>query len=110
MLTPCDLQIVGEIKAARDALVEVTSRLRSYMYRDFFQNDAAPSSVSVSSGMGNALGWETSSPRSVTPGRDGYTGSDPPIETYHNAHTVATTQASKVASSLEYKCLVICRC
>ncbi|CAJ1974417.1 unnamed protein product [Sphenostylis stenocarpa] len=33
------VQIVGEIKAARDAVVEVTSRLRSYLYRDFFQRD-----------------------------------------------------------------------
>ncbi|KAL2339598.1 hypothetical protein Fmac_007538 [Flemingia macrophylla] len=36
------VQIVGEIKAARDAVVEVTSRLRSYLYRDFFQRDTVP--------------------------------------------------------------------
>lgn len=39
------LQIVGEIKAARDAVLEVTSRLRSYMYRDLLQRDAVPPST-----------------------------------------------------------------
>ncbi|XP_021763807.1 RNA-binding KH domain-containing protein RCF3-like [Chenopodium quinoa] len=36
------VQIVGEIKAAREALVEVTARLRSYLYKDFFQRDMLP--------------------------------------------------------------------
>ncbi|KAL6509241.1 hypothetical protein OROGR_022551 [Orobanche gracilis] len=35
------VQIVGEIKAAREALVEVTSRVRSYIYRDILEKDSA---------------------------------------------------------------------
>jgi poly(rC)-binding protein 2/3/4 len=35
---------VGEIKAARDAVLEVTSRLRSYIYRDLLQRDTVPPS------------------------------------------------------------------
>lgn len=93
----CHLQIVGEIKAARDALVEITSRLRSYLYREFFQTDTAPPSASVPGTLGNALGRETSSPSSISTARDGHTGSDPPTETYHNAQAMVTTQASKVA-------------
>ncbi|PNY18013.1 KH domain-containing protein at4g18375-like protein, partial [Trifolium pratense] len=39
------VQIVGEIKAARDAVLEVTSRLRSYIYRDLLQRDTIPPST-----------------------------------------------------------------
>ncbi|KAG8381122.1 hypothetical protein BUALT_Bualt06G0089600 [Buddleja alternifolia] len=40
------IQIVGEIKAARVALVELTSRVRSYIYREFFEKDVStPSHV-----------------------------------------------------------------
>ncbi|XP_019416108.1 PREDICTED: KH domain-containing protein HEN4-like [Lupinus angustifolius] len=59
------VQIVGEIKAARDAVVEVTSRLRSYLYRDFIQRDTVPppaplSSMEASSSNTIALATETS--------------------------------------------------
>lgn len=53
------LQIVGEIKAARDAVVEVTSRLRSYLYRDFFQRDIVPPSASLP-------GFEASSSNNIS--------------------------------------------
>ncbi|KAG8390425.1 hypothetical protein BUALT_Bualt01G0082000 [Buddleja alternifolia] len=33
------VQIVGEIKAAREALVEVTSRIRSYIHQEFLEMD-----------------------------------------------------------------------
>ncbi|KAL5075503.1 hypothetical protein RYX36_014487 [Vicia faba] len=39
------VQIVGEIKEARDAVLDVTSRLRSYVYRDFSQRDTVPPSA-----------------------------------------------------------------
>ncbi|KAK9145657.1 hypothetical protein Sjap_005560 [Stephania japonica] len=43
------VQIVGEITAARDALVEVTLKLRSYLFQDSsFQKDLPPSSISTS--------------------------------------------------------------
>lgn len=85
------MQIVGEIKAARNALVEMTSRLRSHLYREFFQKDPTPP-ISASGSLGSAVGLESSSP-GRTPVRDNHTMSD---ATYQNAQTVVTAQASKV--------------
>ncbi|BAT78854.1 RNA-binding KH domain-containing protein [Vigna angularis] len=68
------VQIVGEIKAARDAVVEVTSRLRSYLYRDFFQRDIVPQ-VSLP-------GVEASSSNNLVPVTETLT-------TYQNMQTVA---------------------
>ncbi|KAG4172049.1 hypothetical protein ERO13_A12G248900v2 [Gossypium hirsutum] len=80
------VQIVGEIKAARDALVEITSRLRSYLYRDFSLDPppSAPSIIATAS-MGNV------SPN-LTPARDGQTASP---GTYQNMPTPATPSSSK---------------
>lgn len=90
------LQIVGEIKATRDAFIEVTSRLRSYLYREFFQKDSTPPSISVPGPVGSALGMEAASPNKITPAREGQTGSDPPTATSQNVQTVANAQLSKV--------------
>ena len=97
----CHLQIVGEIKAARDALVEVTSRLRSHIYREFFLKDMTPPSVSAPGPVGSGLGLEASSPNYGAPGREGHAGSDPPTATYQNVQTVAAAQPSKVTSFLD---------
>ncbi|XP_012439974.1 RNA-binding KH domain-containing protein RCF3 [Gossypium raimondii] len=80
------VQIVGEIKAARDALVEITSRLRSYLYRDFSLDPphSAPS-ITATASMGNV------SPN-LTPSRDGQTASP---GTYQNMPTPATPSSSK---------------
>ncbi|MBA0669617.1 hypothetical protein Goklo_025490 [Gossypium klotzschianum] len=80
------VQIVGEIKAARDALVEITSRLRSYLYRDF-SLDPPPSapSITATASMGNV------SPN-LTPSCDGQTASP---GTYQNMPTPATPSSSK---------------
>ncbi|CAL0327489.1 unnamed protein product [Lupinus luteus] len=69
------LQIVGEIKAARDAVVEVTSRLRSYLYRDFIQKDTVPPTAPLSS-------VEASSSNTIAPAIETST-------TYQNVQTVA---------------------
>ncbi|KAE9608855.1 putative K domain-containing protein [Lupinus albus] len=70
------IQIVGEIKAARDAVVEVTSRLRSYLYRDFIQRDTVPPSASLSR-------MEASSSNTTAPATETST-------IYQNSQTVAT--------------------
>ncbi|XP_021274413.1 RNA-binding KH domain-containing protein RCF3 [Herrania umbratica] len=95
------VQIVGEIKAARDALVEVTSRLRSYLYREFSQKDT-PSAISATASLGNVSALENASPN-LTPVRDGQTVSDPPTGTYQNVLTMAMPPSSKevVNSSAE---------
>ncbi|KAJ0101003.1 hypothetical protein Patl1_05190 [Pistacia atlantica] len=91
------IQIIGDIKAARDALVEVTTRLRSYLYRDFFQKDTPPSSISAAGPVGSASGMEAVSPNNITPVREGQTGSETPAATNLNVQTAATTQPSKEA-------------
>lgn len=80
---------MGEIKAARDAVVEVTSRLRSYLYRDLFERDTAPLSASVST-------TETSS-INITPVHEGYTGPETST-TYQNVQPVAAALPVKVFS------------
>lgn len=83
------IQIEGEIKAARDALVEVTSRLRIYLYKEFFQKDTPPSI--------SALGMEADSPNNTTPACDSHSGGEPPAPIYQNMRSVATSaQQSKV--------------
>ncbi|KAL9372111.1 hypothetical protein Peur_034355 [Populus x canadensis] len=91
------VQIEGEIRAARDALVEVTSRLRSYIYKDFFEKDLPP----PVSAPGLAGGMQAASP-SPTPAREGPIGGDPPAS-YQNVQSAATPQPSKDArgSSVE---------
>ncbi|KAI9157204.1 hypothetical protein LWI28_018437 [Acer negundo] len=92
------VQIVGEIKSARDALVEVTSRLRSHLYREFFQKETTPSSNSAQGPIGSFMGAEVASPINTTSAQEGQSGiSDPPAATYQNLQTVASTQPSKEA-------------
>ncbi|KAK0592483.1 hypothetical protein LWI29_019978 [Acer saccharum] len=92
------VQIVGEIKSARDALVEVTSRLRSHLYREFFQKETTPSSNSAQGPIGSFMGVEVASPINTTSAQEGQSGiSDPPAATYQNLQTVASTQPSKEA-------------
>ncbi|OMO93594.1 hypothetical protein COLO4_16792 [Corchorus olitorius] len=88
------VQIVGEIKAAREALIEVTSRLRSYLYREFFQKGTPPPPISAASSHGNVSGLENASPN-LTPARDSQTASDPPTGTYQNVQPSATAPSLK---------------
>jgi hypothetical protein len=83
---------------ARDALMEVTSRLRSYLYREFFQKDMTPPSVSASGPVGSGIGLEASSISNITPVREAHIGVDAPTATYQN---VATAQPSRVTSFLD---------
>ncbi|XP_042479914.1 RNA-binding KH domain-containing protein RCF3-like isoform X2 [Macadamia integrifolia] len=90
------IQIVGEIKAARDALVEVTSRLRSYMYREIsFSKDLLPPSISATAPAGSVFGFEAASPVRI-PSRESFQGSDT-SPTYQNVQTVTTARPSKEA-------------
>lgn len=74
----------------------MTSRLRSYLYKEFFQKDSTPP-FSASGSLGSGMGLESSSP-GRTPVRDGYTANDPPTATtYQNAQSVVATQAPKVS-------------
>ncbi|XVE64420.1 hypothetical protein DITRI_Ditri07aG0099200 [Diplodiscus trichospermus] len=89
------VQIVGEIKAARNALVEITARLRSYLYREFSQKDTPPPPpISATTSLGNVSRLENVSPN-LTPARDSQTSSDPPTGAYQNVQTSAMPPSSK---------------
>ena len=81
-------------RVSRMRLVEVTSRLRSYLYKEFFQKDTPPPISGLSTG--NSLGMEAASPNNITPARDSQSGGEPPAASYNTAQSAAPTQLSKV--------------
>lgn len=71
------LQIVGEIRAARDALVQITAKLRSYFYRE----------IPGPNQLGNITVHGSISPAKGSP-RGPYQGSDIPMPSYQQAQHV----------------------
>lgn len=55
----------------------MTSRLRSYLYRDFFQKDTPPSSNSAQGLIGSSVGAEVASPNIKSSAQDGQSAADP---------------------------------
>lgn len=78
------IQIVGEIKAARNALIQVTTKLRSFLYREM------PGPIQV----GNINLHGAISPVAGSP-RGPYQGNDIPMGAYHQASQLATSWHSK---------------
>ncbi|KAI3835580.1 hypothetical protein MKW98_027492 [Papaver atlanticum] len=71
------VQIVGEIKAARDALVEITSRLRNCLYRETYLPKALPP-LPISASISGSLSMvEVGSPNGVAV-REGFHGRNAP--------------------------------
>ncbi|KFK26904.1 hypothetical protein AALP_AA8G308600 [Arabis alpina] len=71
------VQIAGEIRAARDALVELTLRLRSHMCKELSQKESPPGSTSTTGpleGVGGVI--EVASSNNTTQSREGLTGSN----------------------------------
>ncbi|XP_076915033.1 RNA-binding KH domain-containing protein RCF3-like [Bidens hawaiensis] len=69
------VQIVGEISAAREALVELTLRLRSYIFQGLFQKDGQQSQFLAPSPGGSASNLEAASSNN-TASRENYTGNE----------------------------------
>ncbi|KAG2299195.1 hypothetical protein Bca4012_010760 [Brassica carinata] len=66
------VQISGEIKAARDALVELTLRLRSHMYKELSQKETPPGSTSTTGPLEGVAGvMEVASSINTTQPREG---------------------------------------
>ncbi|KAL0548809.1 hypothetical protein IC582_013282 [Cucumis melo] len=87
------VQIIGDIKAARDALVELTSRLRNCLYKEPFQKDASPQ-VSVQSTM-VSLGLEESSSNNNAAAREVHSGNDSASTAFQNVQPFGTAQLLK---------------
>ncbi|KAL8095715.1 RNA-binding KH domain-containing protein RCF3-like isoform X2 [Apium graveolens] len=76
------LQIEGEIKVAREALVEVTSKIRKCMYQEYFQKE---------------MPYTTSPVPSVLPSQEPYAGNNSPAafsQMVHNAAIIKRTEDS----------------
>ncbi|KAK4362927.1 hypothetical protein RND71_018168 [Anisodus tanguticus] len=89
------LLIVGEIKAAREALVEVTSRLRSYTYREFFQKDIPSPAIPISSPAMSTIEADKNSFKNTSPSQQNYSGNDVPTSIYQNAPAKSIAQPVK---------------
>ncbi|KAK1399428.1 RNA-binding KH domain-containing protein RCF3 [Heracleum sosnowskyi] len=90
------LQIVGEIKAAREALVQVTEKLRSYLYQDFYPKDISPSPRIANSSSGIALGQEAGSNNNINSFRETGAANHLPTASAQNVQNVAPpAQATK---------------
>ena len=79
------LQIVGDIRAARNALMHITTKLRSYLYREM----SGPIQV------GNINVHGAISPATGSP-RGPYQGNDIPMGPYHQAPQLTASWHSKV--------------
>ncbi|KAF0904580.1 hypothetical protein E2562_035685 [Oryza meyeriana var. granulata] len=77
------IQIVGDIRAARNALVQVTAKLRSYLYREISPNQLG--NITVHGPISPAKG----SPQGL------YQGNDIPVAHYQQAQHIPTSWNSK---------------
>ncbi|XP_071709997.1 RNA-binding KH domain-containing protein RCF3-like [Rutidosis leptorrhynchoides] len=88
------VQIVGEIKAAREALVEVTLRLRSYTFQGFFQKDGQPGTIHAPSPVGTTSNLEAA-PSNSTTTRETYSGNDTNVASNQNMQTTLQVHPAK---------------
>lgn len=89
------IQIVGDIQAAREALVEVTSRLRSYTYREFFQKDISSPAIPASSPARSTIGADKNAFNNSSPSQQNYSVNDVPTSNYQNAPAKPMAQPVK---------------
>ncbi|BAS97632.1 RNA-binding KH domain-containing protein RCF3 [Oryza sativa Japonica Group] len=87
------IQIVGEIRAARDALVQITAKLRSYFYRE----------IPGPNQLGNITVHGSISPAKGSP-RGPYQGSDIPMPSYQQAqHVPASWKDSGGGANMSFE-------
>ncbi|XP_072992704.1 LOW QUALITY PROTEIN: RNA-binding KH domain-containing protein RCF3-like [Typha latifolia] len=89
------VQIVGEIRAARNALVQVTAKLRSHLYRDLsVANDSLQPFCATSDHAGLIAGHESTPPLKGS-SCEAYQGNDPPMAINQHKQNAATAWHSK---------------
>ena len=76
----------------------MTSRIRSYLYRELFRKDTPPPAFAPGPA-GSAFAIDPS-PNNTFPVREAHTGNDPPMKMYQNVPTGGIAQPSKVAFSI----------
>ncbi|XP_068644991.1 RNA-binding KH domain-containing protein RCF3-like [Aristolochia californica] len=84
------VQIIGDIRAAREALLQITLRLRSYLYREL----VSPVGSGPGHG-GSGFGVEAPASPSKSLAREGYQANEPPAVSYQNIIPATTTRPSK---------------
>ncbi|PIN27105.1 PolyC-binding proteins alphaCP-1 [Handroanthus impetiginosus] len=89
------VQIVGEIKAARVALMEVTSRLRSYLYREILEKDTRAPHVSASTPVDTTVESETAPRNIVNPSVETQAGNGPVVSAPPSSSTAKAQQKVK---------------
>ncbi|KAG6391539.1 hypothetical protein SASPL_149295 [Salvia splendens] len=93
------VQIVGEMTAAREALVEVTARIRSYIYREFHEKDEPVSRISAPSPANGGVEPEAASRNNVPQYVEMYAGNGHALSTPHSFSTTTTSQKVKDVAS-----------
>ncbi|XP_068665369.1 RNA-binding KH domain-containing protein RCF3 [Aristolochia californica] len=90
------VQITGDIRTAREALVQITSRLRSYLYRDVISSrEPLPPLGSGPGHSGSGFGVEAGASPSRSMAREGYQANEPQAAGYQNIIPATTTRPSK---------------
>ncbi|KAG6412771.1 hypothetical protein SASPL_125458 [Salvia splendens] len=94
------LQIVGEIKAAREVLVEVTSRIRSYTYRKFHEKDEPVSHTSAPNPVNGGVEPEAPSRNIIPQSFEMHAGNGPTLSAPHSFSAATTSQKVKDVASI----------
>ncbi|XP_051138385.1 RNA-binding KH domain-containing protein RCF3 [Andrographis paniculata] len=89
------VQITGEIKAAREALVEVTYRIRSYIYREFIEKETFVRQGSAPSHGDTPVEPESVSRNNTGPTVETHTGNGPVVSTPQSSASPAALQKVK---------------
>lgn len=82
--------------------MEVTSRVRGYIYREFLENNAQVPHVSASGSVDGARETEAASRNNALPSVETQAGNGPVVSTPQSSSTAAASQRVKVDSSFSY--------
>ncbi|KAG9447845.1 hypothetical protein H6P81_013973 [Aristolochia fimbriata] len=94
------VQIIGDISASREALVQITSRLRNNLYRELLsQREPLPPLGSGPGHGGSGFGVEAATSPNSSTAREGYQANEPPTANYQNIPATAS-RPSKIVQDV----------